>query len=109
MTPQQSALVMRYIELKSGHSDDGPAWIGYVAYSRSGRSLYFNGHAFKRITGGGPANYYDIETMEGYWISGVKARGSNRHPAGGRGRITIEARCVAEYLAHTGASSLDTS
>lgn len=30
----------RYIELKSGYNDDGPAWIGYVEFSKSGRTTY---------------------------------------------------------------------
>lgn len=35
-----------YVELKTGYSDDGPAWIGYVGRSKSGKTLYFNDHAF---------------------------------------------------------------
>jgi len=31
-----------YIELKTGYSDNGPAWIGRVRYSKSGRTIYFN-------------------------------------------------------------------
>ncbi len=26
--------ILRYIELKSGHSDNGPAWIGYAQQSK---------------------------------------------------------------------------
>ena len=29
--------MVRYIELKTGYTDDGPAWIGRVRMSRSGR------------------------------------------------------------------------
>ena len=43
--------MLRYIELKSGYNDDGPAWIGYVKLSRSGRTVYFNGRALKQGTG----------------------------------------------------------
>jgi hypothetical protein len=33
--------LLKYIELKSGYSnDDGPAWIGYVTPSKTGRTLY---------------------------------------------------------------------
>lgn len=28
-----------YIELKSGYSDDGPAWIGKVEFSKTGQRL----------------------------------------------------------------------
>lgn len=98
--------MLRYIELKTGYSDNGPAWIGRAKLSRSGQTVYFNGRAFKRA--GAPGTYIDLETREGYWISGVKKRGSNRHSAGS-GRITIEAAAVAEYLELTGASQLDRS
>ena len=30
---------LMYIELKTGYSDDGPAWIGYVKASKSGKTL----------------------------------------------------------------------
>ena len=33
--------LLRYIELKSGHSDNGPTWIAYVEQSKTGRTLYF--------------------------------------------------------------------
>ncbi len=93
---------LMYIELKTGYSDDGPAWIGYVKASRSGRTLYFNDHAFRRLEGG---NFVDLETGEDYWISGIKKRGTNRHWAGS-GSITIDCRAVPEYLALTGRTGL---
>ena len=43
--------VLRYVELKSGHSDNGPAWIGYVTESKSGRTLYFNGRGLMKLKG----------------------------------------------------------
>lgn len=33
---------LMYIELKTGYSDDGPAWIGYVQTSKSKKTIYFN-------------------------------------------------------------------
>ena len=42
-----------YIELKSGFNDDGPARIGRVTFSKSGRSVYYQGRRFERIKGGG--------------------------------------------------------
>ena len=62
---------LMYIELKSGYSDDGPAWIGYVKTSKTGKTIYFNDHAFQKTIGGG-ANYIDIENGDGYWITGLK-------------------------------------
>jgi hypothetical protein len=69
--------------------------------------VYFNGKALKRLSGGGIAgNYFDIETREEYWISGVKKSGPDRHWAGG-GTVFIETSAVAEYLEYTGAAVLD--
>jgi len=99
--------MLRYIELKTGYNDNGPAWIGRVRMSRSGRTVYFNGKAFKR-SGRGGANHHDLETGEMYWISGVKRDGCDRHWAGS-GRITIEADAVEEYLRLVGARELDRS
>lgn len=103
---------LRYIELKSGHSDNGPAWIGYIEQSKSGRTLYFNGRGLMKLKGqrrgesGG--NYVDMETGESFWVSGVKKNGQDRHWAGS-GKVLIEAAAVAEYLATIKAKALDTS
>ena len=51
--------ILRYVELKSGYSDNGPAWIGYVQMSRTAETVYFNGRALRRIERG---RYEDIET-----------------------------------------------
>jgi len=32
-----------YIELRSGFSDNGSAWIGLVYFSMSGKTIYFDG------------------------------------------------------------------
>ncbi len=98
------ALELMYVERKSGCADDGPAWIGYVKTSKSGRTVYFNDHAFARWNGIA-GNFVDVETGDEYWISGVKRKGSNRHSAG-RGKIYIDRRAVGDYLAWTGRSEL---
>jgi hypothetical protein len=62
--------ILRSFELKSGHSDNGPAWIGYATQSKSGRTLYFNGSGLMKLKGqrrgdaGG--NYIDMETGESF-------------------------------------------
>ena len=76
---------LMYIELKTGYSDDGPAWIGYVKTSKTKKTIYFNNHAFQKYNGN-YANYIDIEKKE-----------SNRHWAG-HGKIMIDRRAVNEYL-----------
>ena len=103
---------LRYIELKSGHADDGPAWIGYVTASKTGRTLYFNGRGLMKLKGqrrsdsGG--NHIDMETGESFWVSGVKKNGEDRRRAGS-GKVLIEAAAVAEYLQLIGTKKLDTS
>jgi hypothetical protein len=104
--------LLRYIELKSGYSDNGPAWIGYVTSSKTGRTLYFNGRGLmklkgqRRVASGG--NYIDMETGESYWVSGVKKNGQDRHWAGS-GKVLIEAAAVVDYLKIIGAEALDKS
>jgi hypothetical protein len=84
---------IKYIELKSGYSDNGPAWIGEVEFSKSGQTVYFNNMALKK----GGSNHFDIETGQEYWISGIKKNGQDRHWAGG-GKIFIDEDIVDEYL-----------
>jgi hypothetical protein len=102
------ATMLRYVELKTGYNDNGPAWIGYIQMSRSGRTIYFNGKALKRTGRPVSGNHYDLDTGEEYWISGIKKRGSNRHWAGS-GKITIQASAVEEYLSIIGAKVLEPS
>ena len=87
-----------YIEHKTAQNHQGEAWIGEATFSKSGQTIYFNNQAFKKITGGGvKGNYYDLETGDEYWISGVKKNGQDRHRAGG-GKIKIDARIIDAYL-----------
>lgn len=89
---------IKYIELKTGYSDNGPAWIGMVSFSKTGRTLYFDGKAFQSLNGNGiSGNYYEIESGDEYWISGVKKNQNDRHHSGG-GKIHVEKRVLSEYL-----------
>ena len=105
--------LLRYIELKSGgYSDNGPAWIAYVEQSKTGRTLYFNGRGLMKRKGqrrgAGGGNYFDVETGESFWVSGVKKNGQDRHWAGS-GKVLIEASALGEYLKTIKAKKLDTS
>jgi hypothetical protein len=88
-----------YIELKThagGHDDSGPARIGRVTFNRTGKTLQYRG---KRLQKGGTdscANYHDVETREGYWISGPKKNGQDRHSCGS-GPIEIDEDVREEY------------
>lgn len=95
---------LMYIELKTGYSDDGLAWIGYVKTSKSKKTIYFNDHAFQKNIGN-YANYIDIEKSDEYWISGLKKEESNRHWAG-HGKIMIDHRAVNEYFSLIGEKEL---
>ena len=87
-----------YIELKTGYSHNGPAWIGRVQFSKTGRTIYYRGRSFRSLKGGWRfhGNYYDVETGEEYWISGPKINKQNRHWAGS-GPVTIDADAREEY------------
>jgi hypothetical protein len=103
--------LLRYVELKSGYSDDGPAWIGYVTSSKTGRTLYFNGRGLLKLKGQrrwDAGNYMDVESGEGFWVSGIKKNGQDRHWAGS-GKVLVESAALTDYLKAIGASALDLS
>jgi len=86
-----------YVENKSQAGDHGDARIGWVTFSKTGRSIYYQGKCFQRLKGGGVAgNYFDSETGDEYWISGVKTSGTNRLWAGG-GDVQIDDDARSEY------------
>lgn len=86
-----------YVELKSGFSDDGPAWIGYVDRSKTGRTLLFHGRRLQRIKDGGSAgNHVDMDTGEEFWVSSVKRDRHERQRAAG-GDVEIDADAAEEY------------
>ena len=41
-----------------------------ISFSKSGKTIYFDGKAFQSLNGTGiKGNYFDIETGDEYWIS----------------------------------------
>ena len=86
-----------YVENKSKAGDRGEARIGWVTFSKTGRSIYYRGMRFQRLKGGGVSgNFFDSETGDEYWISGVKKSATNRHWAGG-GEIQVNEDAQSEY------------
>lgn len=85
-----------YVELKSGYNNNGPAWIGYGRYNRTGSTLYFNGQILRKGNGIS-GNYYDFDTHDEYWVSGVKKNGADRHSLG-KGKVGIDDEALAAYL-----------
>jgi hypothetical protein len=85
-----------YVENKAGDIDGAGARIGWVTFSRSGRSVYYRGRTLRRLKGGGfSGNHIDDETGHEYWVSGVKKRGSNAHWAASTD-ITIDTDAIEE-------------
>jgi hypothetical protein len=82
-----------YIEDKSGDIV-GPARIGRVTFSKTGRTIYYRGRSFRSLTGSGfKAN---VETGEQYWISGPKRNGGDGL-YGGSTHIEIDDDVREEY------------
>ncbi len=66
-----------YIEYK-GNDVVGPARIGRVTFSKTGKSIYYKDKEFGGLRGyGSKTNYQDVETREEYWISGCKKDGTD--------------------------------
>ncbi|MDR0672634.1 MAG: hypothetical protein LBF93_03020 [Zoogloeaceae bacterium] len=105
LTRGQKKRIM-YIENKDGLLDGVQARIGWVSFSKSGRTIYYKGRSL--ITTGGRGirgNFMDTETHEEFWVSGVKKRGSNVHPAE-LASMAIDDDAKEEYVRlRTGAQS----
>ena len=88
---------LMYVENKEGTVDGVPARIGWVTFSKSGRTVYYRNLELHRTGGQGiRGNYRDVVTGEEYWVSGVKVRGSNNHWAE-RVQTAIDPDAVSEY------------
>ena len=65
-----------YIESKA-ESFNGPARMGRVYFSKTGRTLRYGGKEFLRVSGY-KFNHIDLETCAEYWISGPRRDGEDR-------------------------------
>lgn len=91
-----------YLEHKNNQNHKGDAWIGEATFSRTGRTVYFNGQVFRRLKSPrGAGNYYDIATGDYYWISGIKKNGMDRHWLGS-GKVYIDKKIINTYTLLTG-------
>jgi hypothetical protein len=84
-----------YIEDKSAGLN-GPARIGRVTLSKSGRSIHYNGRTFQRFQGY-KANYFDTETGDKFWISGPRKDGEDRLYSTSAMPVEVDADVEAEY------------
>ena len=66
LTKGETRRVM-YIENKDGDLYGSNARIGWVTFSKSGKSVYYKDKILQRATGGGiRSNYFDVKTGEEY-------------------------------------------
>lgn len=85
-----------YIECK-GDSLTGPARIGRVTFSKTGKTIYYRGRTFQTLAGRGfKSNYVDVESGEHYWISGPRKDGADRL-YGEREAVEIDPDIRVEY------------
>ena len=69
-----------YLENKDGLLEGSRARIGWVSFSKTGRTVYYAGRSLKAIGGSGVrGNFVDEQSGEEFWLSGIKKRGSNTH------------------------------
>jgi hypothetical protein len=74
--PMKSRIM--YIESKA-EGLEGPASIGRVTFSKTGKTIYYRGRSFQSLKGYGfKANYFDVESGAYYWISGPRKDGQDR-------------------------------
>ena len=83
-----------YIERKAG-SVTGDARIGRVTFSKTLRTIYYDGKEFIKVKGY-KYNCIEIEAEEEYWISGCKKNGDDTL-YGGNIPIQIDEDIRVEY------------
>ena len=67
-----------YIENKKDSELAGPARIGRVTFSKSGKTIRYKEKCFQSLKGDGfKSNYFDVDTGDHYWISGCKKDGKD--------------------------------
>lgn len=85
-----------FIECKAAGLS-GPARIGRVHFSKTGKTLYYGKAKFQSLKGKGfKSNYYHLESGAEYWISGCHKDGADRL-YGERVPVYIDADVREEY------------
>ncbi|WP_144097040.1 1-deoxy-D-xylulose-5-phosphate synthase [Croceicoccus sediminis] len=84
-----------YIEDKS-EGLNGPARIGRVTFSKSGRSLRYRGRTFLRVGSGYKYNHVAEDNGDRFWISGPRKDGADRLYASAL-PVEIDADVESEY------------
>ena len=87
-----------YIECKK-EGVEGPAVIGRVYFSKSGKTLYYKGLKFQSLKGAGfKANFFETQSGDHYWISGPRKDENNRLYGGNSG-VLVDEDVREEYAA----------
>ena len=84
-----------YIERKPDEIS-GEARIGKVSFSKTGRSMYYDGKEFLKIKSGFKHNSIEIISGDEYWISGCKKKGTDTLH-GSNKPVNIDADVQEEY------------
>lgn len=85
-----------YIEDKSGGLE-GAARIGRVYLSKTGKTLYYKGLKFQSLKGNGfKANYFEVDSLAEFWISGPRKDRQDRLYGGNLG-VEIDEDVKEEY------------
>ncbi len=96
---RQSRSKIMYIEDKSDGLE-GPARIGRVYFSKSGKTLYYQGMKFQSLKGSGfKANFFEIESGDHFWISGPR-KDQNDRLYGGNAGVEIDKDVEDEYATY---------
>lgn len=86
----------RRLTCKSGGLD-GPARIGRVTFSMSGRSIHCGGRTFQSLDGSEfKATHFDVESGDHFWMSGPRKDGADGL-YGGSKSVEIDADVEREY------------
>ena len=87
---------LMYVENKSGDIDGAHARVGWVSFSKTGKTVYYRGRELAKANGV-RGNFVDVVTRDEYWVSGIKRRTANVHPAEGGVSVLIDADAKDEY------------
>jgi hypothetical protein len=85
-----------YIECKAG-TLNGVARIGRVSFSKTGRSVEYQGRRFQKVGSGYKWNHFEEGTWDHYWISGPRKDGKDRLNAKSSLPIEIDEDVREEY------------
>jgi hypothetical protein len=87
---------LMYVENKDGEVDGARARIGWVSFSKTGKTVYYRGRELAKANGIS-GNFLDVATRDEYWVSGIKKRGSNAHHAESGVSVIVDADAMDEY------------